>query len=430
MNNNAGTDRHFLFLQGPHGPFFYRLGKMLRATGAQVCRVGFNAGDRAFWREQASYIAFRGTAQEWPDRLAEILDGNNITDVVLYGDTRPVHAAAVIAARARGLRIHVFEEGYLRPFWVTYERDGSNGNSQLMEMSVADIRHRLQQADLELPEVPGHWGEMRQHIFYGALYHWFVMARNHDYPNFAPHRGISVRQEFKLHLKRLALMPWHRIDRLIATRRIRQGGFPYHVALLQLEHDASFTAHSPFFSMRDFLRVVIEGFAAGAPSHHHLVFKAHPLEDGRTPLKQDIARIGAEFGVSDRLHFVRGGKLAALLNHARSAVAINTTAAQQVLWRGIPLKAFGTAVYSKPEFVSDQPLARFFAAPMRPDVKAYRDFRLFLLETSQIPGGFYSARGRQQTLRRMADMMLAPNAPYSSRQDSKAASGQQLRVVR
>ena len=48
--------RVFLFLQGPHGPFFNRLGKMLRLTGADVWRVGFNAGDRAFWFHPASYI--------------------------------------------------------------------------------------------------------------------------------------------------------------------------------------------------------------------------------------------------------------------------------------------------------------------------------------------------------------------------------------
>ena len=43
------TDRQktFLFLQGPHGPFFHRLGKMLRAAGAEVWRVGFNAGEAA-----------------------------------------------------------------------------------------------------------------------------------------------------------------------------------------------------------------------------------------------------------------------------------------------------------------------------------------------------------------------------------------------
>ena len=39
----SGENRTFLFLQGPHGPFFQRLGKMLRAAGADVWRVGFNA---------------------------------------------------------------------------------------------------------------------------------------------------------------------------------------------------------------------------------------------------------------------------------------------------------------------------------------------------------------------------------------------------
>ena len=42
-------DRVFLLLQGPHGPFFHALARMLRAAGSTVWRVGFNAGDRAFW---------------------------------------------------------------------------------------------------------------------------------------------------------------------------------------------------------------------------------------------------------------------------------------------------------------------------------------------------------------------------------------------
>ena len=41
---------------------------------------------------------------------------------------------------------------------------------------------------------------------------------------------------------------------------------------------------------------------------------------------------------------VRGGKLAQLLNHARSVVTVNSTAAQQALWRGLPTRTFGAAV--------------------------------------------------------------------------------------
>ena len=96
----------------------------------------------------------------------------------------------------------------------------------------------------------------------------------------------------------------------------------------------------------------------------------------------------------------REAKLARLLDEARSAVTVNSTAAQQVLWRGIPLKVFGTAVYAKPELVSDQSLPDFFAKPDRPDSGAYKDYRRYLLETSQVPGGYYAARGRRQLLLR------------------------------
>jgi len=225
-------------------------------------------------------------------------------------------------------------------------------------------------------------------------------------------------------------MPLHRAERLLETLRIRRGGFPYHLVLMQLEHDASFRQHSPFTSMTEFLELVLEGFAEGAPGHHHLVFKAHPLEDGRAPVRRTIRAAATRLGIADRVHFVRGGKLAQLLNDARTAVTVNSTAGQQVLWRGIPLKVFGQAVYAKPAFVSDQPLAEFFAQPARPDNRAYRDYRRYLLETSQVPGGFYSARGRRQLLRLVVDMMLSPDDPYDALRHGTAAPRQQLRVVR
>ncbi|MDE4144537.1 MAG: capsular biosynthesis protein [Pseudophaeobacter sp. bin_em_oilr2.035] len=421
--------RRFLFLQGPHGPFFNRLGAMLRAAGCSVWRVGFNAGDSAFWRHRASYISYQGTPQDWPATFAGICDQHQITDIVLYGDTRPIHAEAIKAAKQRGLCVHVFEEGYMRPYWVTYERGGSNGNSRLMDMSVPDMQQALALSDMEAPLPPSHWGDMRQHIFYGALYHWFVMFRNRRYRNFRPHRSLPVAREFQLYLQRLLLMPAQALDRRLATWRIRSGGFPYHLALLQLEHDSSFQMHSPFESMADFLAEVITGFAESAPRHHHLVIKAHPLEDGRVPLRSVVRRLAREHGIKDRIHYVRGGKLAQLLNEARTAITVNSTAGQQVLWRGIPLKVFGRAVYDKAEFVSTQSLGEFFATPARPDNRAYKDYRRFLLETSQLPGGYYSRKGRRQLLRQVVDMMLAPDDPYDALRRGTAAPRQQLRIV-
>lgn len=425
----TGEGRVFLFLQGPHGPFFHRLGRLIRRTGAQAWRVGFNAGDRAFWPDGKTYIPFRDPPEAWPDRCAALIAEKGVTDLVLYGDTRPIHAEAITIARARGLTIHVFEEGYMRPYWVTYERDGSNGNSKLMQMSVERMRKALNHADTDTALPPASWGDTRQHIFYGALYHGCVLLLNSGYRAFRPHRALGVAQEFRLYLRRLLLMPVQAIERRIATLRVRHGGFPYHLALLQLEHDASFQAHSPFSTMTEFLQAVIEGFAQGAPKHHHLVVKAHPLEDGRAPIRRELRRLAREHGIADRVHFVRGGKLAQLLDETVSAVTVNSTAGQQVLWRGIPLKTFGAAVYAKPEFVSGKPLRAFFAQPERPDRRAYADFRRYLLETSQVAGGFYSASGRRQLLRQAVDMMLNPDDPYDALESGTAAPRQQLRIV-
>lgn len=426
----TGDRRKFLFLQGPHGPFFRRLAKMLRAAGAQVWRVGFNAGDAAFWPADDSYIPFQSPVDDWRAEFSRIVETREITDIVLYGDTRRIHAEAVEEARKLGLMVHVFEEGYLRPYWVTYERGGSNGNSALMDLTIPQMQKTLANAELDIPEAPAHWGDMRHHVFYGAVYHGHLLLRNRPYRNFEPHRSMSVSQEFRLYLRRLLLMPAIWADRVIATSRIKHGGFPYHLALLQLEHDSSFQKHSEFATMIDFLERVIAGFAKGAPTHHHFVFKAHPLEDGRVNLRRAIRQLAREHDVENRVHYVRGGKLAQLLDHARSAVTVNSTAAQQVLWRGLPLKVFGDAVYAKPEFVSTQPLAEFFARPGRPDSRAYRDYRHFLLETSQIAGGFYSARGRRQLLRQVVDMMLAPEDPYDALRLGTAAPRQQLRLVK
>lgn len=425
----SGQGKRFLLLQGPHGPFFNHLARMLRRAGAEVWRAGFNRGDRAFWSDAASFLPYRGRPEDWPAAFEALVEAKAITDLVLYGDTRPVHARAVEIARARGLTVHVFEEGYLRPYWVTYERGGSNGHSRLMDLSVEEMRRALDKADMDLPDAPARWGDMRQHMFWGALYHWFVLTGFWDYRSYRPHRALSVRQEFLLYCRRLLLLPFHALERRLATWRIRTGGFPYHLVLLQLEHDASFRDHSPFSTMAEFLELVIAGFAAGAAPHHHLVFKAHPLEDGRVALKHEIYRLARQHGLADRVHFVRGGKLAALLNQARSAVTVNSTAGQQALYRGLPLRAFGRAVYSKPEFVSDQPAERFFAQPARPDTRAYRDYRHYLLETSQVAGGFYSSRGRRELLRQVVDMMLSPQDPYDALVSGNAAPRQQLRLV-
>jgi capsular polysaccharide export protein len=426
----TGADRVFLFLQGPHGKFFPELAAHLEETGAQCWRVAFNAGDAAGWRSDATLLRFTGQRGDWISQFSDWLGETGATDLVLYGDTRWHHADAICATRSAGLTVHVFEEGYLRPYWATYERNGSNGNSRLMQITLRDMEKALSSGGEHTPMPPDRWGDLRHHMLYGALYHWHVLFRNRAFPNYRPHRDLSVQAEFWLQLLRLLRRPRHMFQRWRTTRRIRNGGWPYHVALLQLEHDASFRAFSNFASQTDFVDLVVSGFAAGAPSHHRLVFKAHPLEDGRAPLSKAIRDSAQAHGIADRVFFVRGGKLAHLLKGSRSAVTVNSTAAHQALWRGLPVRSFGTSVYDKPGLVSHQPLPEFFTDPQPPDPDAYSIYRRFLLETSQIPGGFYSARGRAELLRQVVDNMLSDSDLYDLRLADQESNSQHLRLVR
>ena len=422
----AAAGRVFLMLQGPHGPFFDRLARLMRATGATVWRCGFNAGDEFFWSDRAHFLRHEGSLDDWPAHLDRILSEKGVTDIVLYGDVRAIHATARRRAQELGLTLHVFEEGYLRPYWISYERGGSNGNSVLMRIPLAQMRAVLREQTTEIRRPPAHWGDMRQHKFYGAFYHFLILTRNRRYRAYAGHRSIGVFDEFRLNLRRLLMAPVFAATRAVEWRRLRLSGWPYCLVLMQLEHDASFLGHSDFTRNSQFIDTVLAAFARSAPRHHHIVFKSHPLEDGRAGNRRAIAAACDRHGLAGRVHYIRGGKLAEIMAHARAVVTVNSTGAQQAMWRGVPVKALGRAVYEKPGLVSDQSLDDFLAAPAPPDPQAYRVFRDYLLQTSQIPGGLYSGRSRAHALRQVADLMLAPGDPYDALAAGTVLPRQQL----
>lgn len=319
--------RKFLFLQGPHGPFFGQLAAKIAATGSEISRIGFNRGDAAFWPRNAGFNPFINKVEEWPDFLANYLDSTGITDIVLYGDSRPIHKVACELAKARGITVHCFEEGYLRPYWATYERGGTNGHSALMDLSMDEVRQAIDDHPVELSEVPAQWGTAWHHAFYGFLYHLLLSLPSKRFRNYRPHRQVSVPTELWYYIRKLAAMPLHGIQRRIRTRKLLRSGAIYHLVLLQLSHDASLRSHSNFNSVEEFIETVITEFAAGALANHRLVFKAHPFEDGRERLPSIIQRKSASAGISKRVTFVPGGKLGPILDSARSAVTINSTAA-------------------------------------------------------------------------------------------------------
>ena len=410
MDDASG--RVFLFLQGPHGPFFRRLAGYLAARGAAVRRVAFNAGDEMEWGGAGPLDRFLGAARDYEGWLDRYLARHGITDIVLYGDSRPEHAMAVALAWQRGLACHCIEEGYLRPHWVTYERWGNNGRSPLTGIPTERMAAAVGVPGPEAPPPDG-WGACGPHLRHSLRYHLRLALPSRRYGRYRSRRGMSLWHELGQYVLRFAALPVRRAVHRARMRKLVASGRPYHLVLLQLSFDAAMQCYSDYRTSAEFVADCVAAFAEGAGPDDALVFKSHPFEDGRERLGRVIAREARRHGVAGRVVFLDGGNgLAEALDGARAVVTVNSTGAQQALCRGLPVAALGHAVYVRPGLTSGQPLAAFFAAPEGPDPLAYAQFRRFLLESSQIEGSFYSRPGIEALLERLPAAMLASEDPY------------------
>ena len=296
--------RTFLFLQGPDGPFFSQLGARLRQEGCGVLRINFNGGDVFDWPWPKT-VLFRGRPATWPAWVEDVARQHGITDLVLFGDCRPLHRAAMDQLRpALDVRIHVFEEGYVRPDWVTLERDGVNGHSLMCHDLGRLIREQSRIPHCEPTVIPiGSTTAAR--VRFCVQHHLAMLAVCWLFPHYRTHRLHPVRIEFIGWLRRgLRLCArrktfTRRIESVLADTR------PMFLLPLQLDRDAQIRFHSPFANMTALIEHVIGSFVRFAPSVARLVIKNHPLDNGVTDYSRIIARAAAEQGAADRICFHR-----------------------------------------------------------------------------------------------------------------------------
>jgi capsule polysaccharide modification protein KpsS len=129
LDRVAAYDR-ILLLQGPVGPFFDRLARYLIDLGKTVYKINFNAGD-AFFFGACRADPYRGTPDRFADWLGSYVKERRVSAIVLFGEWRVYHQAAHALATERRIPVYIFEEGYIRPFYITCERHGVNGNTLL-----------------------------------------------------------------------------------------------------------------------------------------------------------------------------------------------------------------------------------------------------------------------------------------------------------
>jgi capsular polysaccharide export protein len=368
----------------------------LLARGHRTTRIVFNGGDLHDAGLTGSAL-YRRSLDDWPQWVRYFAETKGVTDLVVYGDCRPYHRLAIAELKELGIRIHVLEEGYLRPNWVTCEADGVNGNSAMAKLDLdrfGGVEIEAKPADNEVQITGAHW----RYILAGFAYYWWAMVLSPLFPRYVSHRELGNLHEAFLWLRRFLTWPARRLRTERALRAMEKRHSPAHLVLLQLNGDSQLKKHSGFPSVGAFVEFCCAEFAASGATGDSLVFKNHPLDNGNVDIRCLVDRVARRHGLADRVFFVETSKLVPLLENSVSVTAINSTACHQALRRSIPTMVLGRAVFNHPQIVPNLRLADFFRLRPAADIVHYNKLVNLLRLTCQFNGGFYTGHGRQTLL--------------------------------
>ncbi|MCB5363036.1 capsular biosynthesis protein [Pusillimonas sp. CC-YST705] len=399
------SQQRFLFLQGVCSPFFRQLGLALRNVGQVVRKVNFNVGDSVYWR-LGQAATFRGPMDTLPEFYAKQYEQHGISDIVLFGDCRPVHSPGIELAKQLGIRVHVFEEGYFRPFWITLERDGVNGNSTLPKdpdwyrQQALQVTHFASVQSFESPFWKRAAYDIGYNFWFGANALLHSRVKSH-----VPYHPV---REYINYVGRGVRTLWYSTESQRTQAQVIEEArkHPFYLLPLQLASDAQIVHHSPFSSMLAAMLHVLESFARSAPKHSRLVVKIHPLDPGMVNYRRQLRISARQLDIEGRVFFLESGNTPALLNVTKGVVTVNSTVGGSALVHNCPTITLGEAIYSIPGLTFQGELEQFWHTEAKPDVKLFRKFRDVVISQTQINGGFYTDVAIQHAIINSIDKLL------------------------
>ena len=395
--------RCFVFVTAPFGPFSRRLARELRAQGARCKRVLVNGGDVMDWglREAALY---RGGPADWSRWIADYFKREKATDLIIHGAAYSHAHQAANEARRLGMKVHVFEEGYFRPHWVTLERNGVNCTSSLPK--DPEIYRRAAAHSRMAPFAPA--GKITPAGVRRLIaFHTNYILGSPLFPRFPLPYRYSILSQMNGHIRRYLKQTIARpaTERLVQS--ILADPRPLFLALLQRPGDAQLTHDANFGEMCDFVDHVVKSFVAHAPADARLCFKVHPLDQGIEPHERTVRRAAEAAGVSDRVTCVDGGHFPTMVRAAVGVISVNSTGGLSAIEFGRPTITLGSAIYSLPGLTHQAGLDQFWRQPEAPDANLLVAFRAVVMAQTQINGDFSTPAGIALVAPEAARRMIA-----------------------
>ena len=388
------SSKKVLLLQGPMGSFFKKFSEWLSSLGIECFKINFNAGDW-FYYSGHNVSHYRGKLKKFDVWLNKYLEDNNIDSIVCFGDCRFYHQVARQVAKQTKTKFFAFEEGYIRPYYITFEKNGVNAYSKFQECyQNTDISSPI----FSQPDQPRNIDAKYSLILSNAIcYYLFLALFFWLYPFYIHHRMISPLMEvfswFKSYLRKFyySLSEPKTFDRII-----KQKGHRYFVVALQVHNDSQIRVHSDYDDVVNFIEDVITSFACYAQKDKFLVIKHHPMDRGYRDYTKVINSLAKKMNISDRVDYVCDVHLPTLMKNSLGMVTVNSTTGIQSLHHGKPVIALGRAIYNLDKLTFQGKLDDFWLNPGRVNKLYYRRFRYALVRYTQINGSFYGENNWMQ----------------------------------
>ncbi len=369
------------------GPFFARLAQWLEGQGQTVYKLNFNGGDHWFYRRERTH-AYRGRHDDLGAWLESFLVVHRIDALVLFGQHRPVHEVARAVAARLGLPVFVFEEGYLRPDYITLEEGGVNGLSSVPRRAE-QLRFLPSAPPAARPEPTD---QRFMHMAWYATCYSIAMClgwpafRHHVY-----HRPLHPVSQALAWVRGGLRKLWHGwTQRGLAVRLAAPGRQQrYFLLPLQVHNDSQMLRHSPYPDVEAVIDDVMASFARHADPQDWLVIKHHPMDRAYRCYARHIAHRTAQLRLQGRVLYVHDLHLPTLLRHARGVITVNSTTGLQALYHKVPVITLGECFYALDGLVHPGPLARFWREPGAVQDAMFHRLRHYLLRTNQINASFY-----------------------------------------
>ncbi len=386
-HQKINLDGPVLLLMGYIGTFFARVAHHLENQGVEVYKISFPLHEFGFPIHQR--LHYSGPMSQFRSFLANEIQRLGIRHVLMVTQIQIPHQIAIDLCndlRKQGYKIesHIFDLGYLRPNYITHEKNGVN---HLSALNQSELFYRALPKSHSIIQSNYKSGLRHRKLWKGITY------INHAFTNYKIINGRHKIQPRPSYLW-FAILGFLRKYKYIYTeidiRKQIASNIPFYLGVLQVATDNQITLGSRFSSVEEFITEMVESFAQFAPKHKRLFIKHHPRDRGYNNYSAHIRSLVKFYGLHGRVFYFHDAPMSTILHRYNccGVVLINSTVGYQTLFHSVPLKALGVAPYNIEGLADQQPLDGFWAKPKKADRGLFLRFYNHVVSTTQIEGDF------------------------------------------